>query len=208
MLRALTIRNIVLIETLSLTFGGGLGILTGETGGGKSILLDALALTLGGRADATLVRHGTEQGGVTAEFTLDSDHPGFAHCQNQGLNIDQQEGAIILRRTITSDGRSRAFVNDEPVTVGFLKTLGEMLIEVHGQHDDRGLLRASGHRALLDAFGGLEKNVKDLGFIYQTWTEREADVKALKAQLAKKHEEEEYDRHCFEELSALAPVPG
>ncbi len=208
MLRALTIRNIVLIETLSLIFEGGLGILTGETGGGKSILLDALNLALGGRADAGLVHQGADQGGATAEFTLKAGHPAFALARDQGLSIDPEEECLILRRTLSSDGRSRAFVNDEAVTVGFLKTLGETLVEVHGQHDDRGLLNPRGHRVLLDAFGGLEAEVKALTNRYTAWQDAEGRVKALRAELDQKHAEEEYDRHCFEELNTLMPKAG
>jgi len=203
MLQALTIQNIVLIETLSLSFGGGLGILTGETGGGKSILLDALSLTLGGRADAALVRQGAEQGSVTAEFMLENGHPALSLAHDQGLNIDAGEG-LILRRTLAADGRSRAFVNDQAVTAGFLKNLAETLVEVHGQHDDRGLLNPKGHRALLDAFGGLEGDVAALKDLYAARREAEEKLKALRAELAQKEAEEEYDRHCYEELKSLA----
>ncbi|MCH7806154.1 MAG: DNA repair protein RecN [Proteobacteria bacterium] len=205
MLQALTIRNIVLVETLSLSFERGLGILTGETGGGKSILLDALNLALGGRADAGLVRQAADQGGATAEFMLANGHPAFSLIRDQGLGIDPEQGRLILRRTLSSDGRSRAFVNDQAVTVGFLKTLGETLVEVHGQHDDRGLLNPRGHRMLLDAFGGLETRVKALANLYTAWRDAEGRVQALKAELEKKHAGEEYDRHCFEELDTLAP---
>jgi len=207
MLQALTIQNIVLIEGLSLSFGAGLGILTGETGGGKSILLDALSLTLGGRADAALVRHGAKQGSVTAEFLLEGGHPAFALTTEQGLNVDSTDG-LILRRTLGRDGRSRAFVNDQAVTVGFLKTLGETLVEVHGQHDDRGLLNPKGHRALLDAFGGLEDDGAALKGAYAAWLEAEDRVRLLKAELAKQQAEEDYHRHCFEELKSLAPRAG
>ncbi len=159
MLAALSIRDIVLIERLELALDGGLCTLTGETGAGKSILLDALGLAIGARADAGLVRQGVEQGSVTAVFDVSPGHPARAILTENGL---EAEGDLILRRVQTRDGRSRAFVNDQPVSIGLLRQVGDELVEVHGQHDERGLLDASGHRAMLDAFGGLEARVAKL----------------------------------------------
>ena len=205
MLKSLSIRNIVLIDNLRLGFSPGLGILTGETGAGKSILLDALSLALGGRADAGLVRLGADQGAVTAEFELEPSHPAFTQGQGLGLAFAAGETQIILRRTLTKDGRSRAFINDEPVTVAALKALGASLIEIHGQHDDRGLLNPAGHRALLDAFGRLDDDIAALTEKYRDWNEALARLEVVKADLAVKQAEEDYDRHCYDELKAIAP---
>ena len=153
MLRSLSIRDIVLIERLELEVRPGLSVLTGETGAGKSIILDALGLALGGRGDRGLVRAGADQGGVTAEFELPPGHPA------RGLlaeNDHRLEDELVVLRTVTADGRSRAFVNDTAVSTGLLRQLGDLLVEVHGQFDQRGLLDARNHRASLDAFGGLE----------------------------------------------------
>ena len=139
MLAALSIRDIVLIDRLELALDKGLCTLTGETGAGKSILLDSLGLAIGARADAGLVRQGAEQGSVTAVFDLAGDHPARALLDENGI---EAEGDLILRRVQTKDGRSRAFVNDQPVSVGLLRQLGDMLVEIHGQHDERGLLDA------------------------------------------------------------------
>ena len=152
MLIQLTIRDIVLIDRLDLTFAGGLSVLTGETGAGKSILLDAFALALGGRGDGSLVRHGQAQGQVTAVFDIASDHPARHLAASSDIDVD---GDLILRRVQYADGRTRAFVNDQPVSVQTLKAIGGALVEIHGQHDDRALVDPAEHRALLDAFGGL-----------------------------------------------------
>ncbi|MDQ4135870.1 MAG: AAA family ATPase, partial [Pseudomonadota bacterium] len=153
MLVQLAIRNIVLIDRLELNFTDGLSVLTGETGAGKSILLDAFALALGARGDGGLVRHGESQGQVTAAFDTPLDHP--ARALAAAAEIDT-EGDLILRRVQFADGRTRAFVNDQPVSVQVLKVIGGALVEIHGQHDDRALVDAFTHRAILDAFGGLQ----------------------------------------------------
>ena len=152
MLAALSIRDIVLIDRLDLDFGTGLSVMTGETGAGKSILLDAFALALGARGDASLVRPGAEQGQVSAVFDLDAGHPVFDLLGQGGV---ETQGDLVLRRTQTPDGRSRAFINDVPVSVQLLRQVGAALVEIHGQHDDRALTDAATHRGLLDAFGGL-----------------------------------------------------
>src|SRR3954471_11642144 len=155
MLRQLAIHNIVLVERLELEFEPGLGVLTGETGAGKSILLDALGLALGARADTALVRAGQEGASVSAEIDLPRDHPALALISEQGIEPEPGE-PLIVRRTLKSDGGSRAFVAGTSVPAGLLRDVGSQAIEIHGQHDDRGLLNPKGHRALLDAFGKVD----------------------------------------------------
>ena len=169
-LAALTIRDVVLIERLALSFRPGLCVLTGETGAGKSILLDALGLALGARADSSLVRHGAEQASVTAEFELSGDHPAFAILREQGLDPDDR---LVVRRTVSADGRSRAWVNDQAVGVGLLKRLGEELVEVHGQFDTHGLLNPQTHRAVLDAYAGLDAQAAQVAAAHRAWRQVE-----------------------------------
>ena len=152
MLRQLAIHNIVLVERLEIDFEPGLGVLTGETGAGKSILLDALGLALGSRADSGLVRSGADAAAVSAEFELPGSHPVQALLGEQGITADPGE-PLILRRTLKADGASRAFAAGSAVPAGVLRDIAAVAIEVHGQNDDRGLLNPKGHRALLDAFG-------------------------------------------------------
>ncbi len=163
MLARLSIRDIVLIERLDIEFSRGLAVLTGETGAGKSILLDAFALALGGRGDSGLVRHGVEQGQVTAVFDVPKGHPASVILSDNGLDDASSEGScsegsceMILRRVQLADGRTRAFINDQAISVQTLKAVGSALVEIHGQHDERALVDASTHRRLLDAFAGLE----------------------------------------------------
>lgn len=205
MLAALSIRDIVLIEKLELSLDGGLCTLTGETGAGKSILLDALGLAIGARADAGLVRQGAEQGSVSAVFDLPAKHPARAVLAENGFEAD---GDIILRRVQTKDGRSRAFINDQPVSVGLLRQVGDMLVEVHGQHDERGLLDASGHRAMLDAFGGFEKQVADLRALWNAASAAREALAAHEALLARAKAEQDYLTHVVGELDELQPQPG
>lgn len=206
MLTTLSIRDFVLIKNLTIPFSEGLCVLTGETGAGKSILLDALGLALGGRGDGGFVAPNAKQAVVSAAFDLEINHPAFSHLSNQGL--DAEDGPLILRRVISPDGRSRAFINDNPVTIGALKNLGETLVEIHGQHDDRGLLNAKGHRALLDAFGGHKGHLAKLSSAFDVLQEARTHLEALQKEQAKARAEEEYNRHCFEELQALAPEVG
>ena len=161
MLARLSIRDIVLIERLDIEFASGLAVLTGETGAGKSILLDAFALALGGRGDAGLVRHGAEQGQVTAAFEVSRSHPASAILAANDIDnsMSEESGEMILRRVQLADGRTRAFINDQPISVQTLKAVGAALVEIHGQHDERALVDASTHRRLLDAFAGLESDV-------------------------------------------------
>ena len=207
MLRHLAVRDIVLIDRLDLDFGPGLSVLTGETGAGKSILLDALGLALGGRADSGLVRHGAEQGSVTAEFSVPTDHPAQALLAEQGIECEEP-GRMVLRRVLGRDGRGRAFVDDQPVSVALLSRIGQSLVEVHGQHDERGLLAPAGHRALLDAFAGLAPELASMRATHAAWEEAVAALDAAEAELAGARADEDYLRHVAAELDALAPEPG
>ncbi|MEE8295959.1 MAG: AAA family ATPase, partial [Sphingomonadales bacterium] len=208
MLTSLTIRDFVLIKNLTVSFASGLAIMTGETGGGKSILLDALNLALGGRGDSSIISNPAKQASISAEFSLSPNHKSFKLAAHQGLSLNPSQGQIILRRIITKEGRSRAFVNDEPVTVGFLKNLGDTLIEIHGQHDDRGLLNPKGHRGLLDAFGGHEGLLSEMAGVYGELSSAQKALEKLKIEQQARHVEEEYDRHCLAELNTLNPIKG
>lgn len=205
MLRQLSIHNIVLVERLDLEFERGLGVLTGETGAGKSILLDALGLALGTRADAGLVRAGEDSASVTAELELPPGHAVHALLQEQGVEMDAGE-PIILRRTLKSDGGSRAFLGGASVPAGLLRDLGALAVEIHGQHDDRGLLNPKGHRELLDAFGRLES-----GEVEAAWSEVvriEAELLDARAELAAAERDREWLAHASAEIEALAPEEG
>ena len=205
MLARLSIRDIVLIERLDIEFATGLAVLTGETGAGKSILLDAFALALGGRGDAGLVRHGAEQGQVTAVFDIPKNHPAAKILAENGL---EDTGEMILRRVQLADGRTRAFINDQSISVQTLKAVGSALVEIHGQHDERALVDASTHRRLLDAFGGLEK---DVGLLEVLWDARRAANAALeehRAGMERAAREADYLRHASDELKMLAPKDG
>jgi len=205
MLARLSIRDIVLIERLDIEFARGLAVLTGETGAGKSILLDAFALALGGRGDADLVRHGAEQGQVTAMFDVPKGHPAAAILAANGLD---DTGEMILRRVQFADGRTRAFINDQAISVQTLKAVGAALVEIHGQHDERALVDASTHRRLLDAFAGLEKDVAALEVL---WAARRAATSALdehRAGMERAAREADYLRHASGELKTLAPKDG
>jgi DNA repair protein RecN (Recombination protein N) len=205
MLARLSIRDIVLIERLDIEFSPGLAVLTGETGAGKSILLDAFALALGGRGDAGLVRHGADQGQVTAVFDVPKGHPATAILAGNGL---EDTGEMILRRVQFADGRTRAFINDQAISVQTLKSVGAALVEIHGQHDERALVDAATHRRLLDAFSGLEKDVAALD---QLWDARRRATAALdehRAGMERAAREADYLRHASDELKALAPKDG
>jgi DNA repair protein RecN (Recombination protein N) len=205
MLRQLAVNNIVLVERLELEFEPGLGVLTGETGAGKSILLDSLGLALGARADAALVRSGHEAASVSTEIQLPRDHPAFALLDGQGIAIDPGE-ALIVRRTLKSDGGSRAFIGGASVPAGLLRDIGSLAVEIHGQHDDRGLLNPKGHRALLDAFGRL-----DLGPVQCAWAELtriEAELVEARTAAAAAERDCEWLEHACGEIEALAPEEG
>ncbi len=182
-------------------------MLTGETGAGKSILLDAFALALGGRGDAALVRQGAEHGQVTAVFDVQQDHPALAVLNANDLDVDD-EGELILRRVQLADGRTRAFVNDQPVSVQLLREVGGKLVEIHGQHDERALVDQATHRMLLDAFAGHAERVAEVRRLWSAWREAEAGEKAERERLARALGDADYVRHAVEELKALAPQPG
>jgi DNA repair protein RecN (Recombination protein N) len=206
MLTTLSIRDVVLIDRLDLTFRPALSVLTGETGAGKSILLDALGLALGVRADSDLVRHGAERASVTAAFEVDDDHP--AHAVLAAHDLDTDGATLLLRRTLSADGRSRAFVNDQPVSVALLRDVGETLVEVHGQFESQGLLNPATHRLLLDAYGGLEAGVGQCAETHAGWRLAASAVAATEADLEAARRDEEYLRHAVAELEGLAPQPG
>ncbi|HKU05299.1 MAG TPA: DNA repair protein RecN [Bradyrhizobium sp.] len=205
MLARLSIRDIVLIERLDIEFSRGLAVLTGETGAGKSILLDAFALALGGRGDATLVRHGAEQGQVTATFDVPKNHPATKILADNGL---EDTGEMILRRVQFADGRTRAFINDQSISVQTLKAVGAALVEIHGQHDERALVDASTHRRLLDAFGGHERDVAAVEQLWEARRTASASLEEHRAGMERAAREADYLRHASAELKTLAPQEG
>src|SRR6201998_4320371 len=205
MLARLSIRDIVLIERLDIEFARGLAVLTGETGAGKSILLDAFALALGGRGDGGLVRHGAEQGQVTAVFDVPKAPPAATILADNGLD---DTGEMILRRVQLADGRTRAFINDQAISVQTLKAVGSALVEIHGQHDERALVDASTHRALLDACGGLEKDVVALETLWEIRRAAKSALEAHRAGMERAAREADYLRHASDELKQLAPKDG
>ncbi|WP_417840921.1 DNA repair protein RecN [Terasakiella sp.] len=205
MLHRLSIRDIVLIDKLNVDFKNGLCVLTGETGAGKSILLDSLGLALGARADSALVRHGCEKGSVSAEFDLSTDHPFWQILDEQDIERDD---SLVLRRVVNADGRSRAYINDQPVSVALLKQAGAALVEIHGQFDTQGLLNPITHRGLLDAFGTLSNQAKRTQTAFRSWKQVERERKEAEAALEKARADEEYLRHMVEELTQLAPQEG
>ena len=204
MLTALSIRDVVLIEALDLDFRAGLGVLTGETGAGKSILLDALGLALGARGDTALVRAGAEQASVTASFDPPADAMA-ALLDDNGFGYEAGE-PLIIRRIVRRDGGSRAFVNDQPASAGLLRELASALVEIHGQHDDRGLLDSRGHRSLLDAFGGYD--TRTVAEAWQRWRAAEAMLATAREEQEDAARDREWLEHSIAELTALAPEPG
>ena len=204
MLATLSIRDFVLIEKLDLEFahGGGLGALTGETGAGKSILIDALGLALGARAESGVVRRGATQASIAASFDLPRDHPARSVLAEQGLD---GEDVLTLRRMIAADGRGRAFVNDQPASVALLRRLGDTLVEIQGQMDQHGLLDMATHRASLDAFAGLEKQAITVAAAWTAWRSAEQGHADALATAEAARRDEEFLRHAVKELDALAP---
>jgi DNA repair protein RecN (Recombination protein N) len=205
MLSRLSIRDIVLIDRLDIDFAEGLAVLTGETGAGKSILLDSFALALGGRGDQSLVRHGAEQGQVSAVFEVARNHPARALLE---ANHIPAEDDLILRRVQFSDGRTRAFINDQPVSVQVMKQLGGALVEIHGQHDDRALVDAGTHRRLLDAFGGLETDATRVEALWEARRAAQDAADAHRTEVERAQREGDWLRHAVDELGKLAPQPG
>lgn len=205
MLIQLSIRDIVLIERLDLDFQSGLSVLTGETGAGKSILLDSLSLALGGRGDGGLVRHGADKGQVTAVFDVPGEHPARLILRDNGIDDD---GDLIFRRIQNADGRTRASINDQPVSVQMMRQAGQLLVEIHGQHDDRALTDTDTHRALLDAFAGLTEEGQAVAGLYRTWKDGERAFKAHRAKVEAAAREADYIRASVEELEGLSPLDG
>jgi DNA repair protein RecN (Recombination protein N) len=206
MLATLKVRDVVLIEDVTLDFAPGLNVLTGETGAGKSILLDALGMAAGARAGTrSSVRGNAAQGSAVAIFDLPRRHAAILLSEENGI---QSEGEIILRRVLTADGRTRAFINDQAVGVALMRDLGGMLVEIHGQADDRGLFDTATHRRLLDSFGGLEERVRETATAYAALDEARATEEALRRAAAAGASETEFLRHAVKELSDLGPEPG
>ncbi len=205
MLVQLAIRDIVLIERLDIDFSSGLSVLTGETGAGKSILLDALSLALGGRGDASLVRHGAQQGQVTAVFDVPAGHPARMALVENAIEDD---GDIILRRVQAADGRTRVFINDRPASVALMREIGALLVEIHGQHDDRALVDAAAHRDLLDLFGGLSLLVGEVRAAWSAWRDAEGLLVRHRAKVEAAAREADYLRASVEELNKLVPIEG
>ncbi|BAV46201.1 DNA repair protein RecN [Mesorhizobium sp. 113-1-2] len=205
MLSRLSIRDIVLIEKLDIDFQPGLSVLTGETGAGKSILLDALSLALGARGDASLVRHGAAQGQVIAVFDVPRNHPVRALLVENAIEDD---GDIILRRVQTADGRTRVFVNDQPSSVTLMRDVGRALVEIHGQHDERALVDPGAHRDVLDAFGGHLGAVRSTGEAWRHWRAGEQELTRHRAKVAAAAREADYLRAAVAELTKLDPQPG
>jgi len=205
MLSRLSIRDIVLIDRLDIDFAAGLAVLTGETGAGKSILLDAFALALGARGDQALVRQGAEQGQVTAVFEVERAHPARVLL---AANDIPAEDELILRRVQFADGRTRAFINDQPVSVQVMKELGTALVEIHGQHDERALVDAATHRRLLDAFGALEADAAKVAGLWEARREAQAAADAHRAEVERAKREGDWLRHAVDELGTLSPQAG
>lgn len=204
MLESLSIQNVVIIEKLLIEFQGGLCTLTGETGAGKSILLDSLGLATGMRAEAALVRKGAENAQVTAVFDLPADHLIYHKLREAGLSLEGGE-AIVLRRVLSADGRSKAFINDQPVSVGLLREIGQDLIEIHGQFDTQGLLDPSTHRAILDEYAGIDGALEA---VWDNFVTAQGEYKRLQDDAGRSREEEEYLRSALEDLDTLAPEEG
>ena len=205
MLRQLAIHNVVLVERLELEFEPGLGVLTGETGAGKSILLDALGLALGSRADAGLIRSGEAGASVSAEVQLPARHVALGLIAEQGIEPEEGE-PLIFRRTLKADGGSRAFVNGSAVPAGVLREIGALSVEIHGQHDDRGLLNPKGHRALLDAFGRLETSA--VAAAWEEVSRIESELAEAVASAEAAHRDREWLEHASAEIEKLAPEEG
>ncbi len=205
MLAQLSIRDIVLIERLDLNFDAGLSVLTGETGAGKSILLDSLSLALGGRGDGSLVRHGSDKGQVTAVFDVPMGHSARLMLRENGIDDD---GDLIFRRVQSADGRTKAYVNDQPISVQLMRQLGQTLVEIHGQHDDRALVDIDAHRTLLDAFGGTAEEAAYVSELYRAWKDAERGLKKHRERVEAAAREADYLRSSVEELEKLSPRDG
>ncbi len=205
MLSSLSIQNVVLIDQLNIEFSRGLCALTGETGAGKSILLDSLGLALGARSDSGLVRKGALEAQVTALFNVERSHAAYKILQEAGFTGDEGDVPLILRRTVNKDGRSKAFINDQPVSAGLLKQVGAELLEIHGQFETQGLLDVSTHRRILDDYAGLDSKVQNF---YALWQALEAELVELKEACEAARADEEFLRQAIEDLDGLNPNSG
>jgi len=205
MLTHLSIRDVVLIERLDLPFHPGLTVLTGETGAGKSILLDSLGLTLGDRASGGLVRAGADQAAVSACFEIPDGHPVHQLLAEQGIALDDPHEPVVLRRTVTADARSRAYVNDQPIGVGLLRRIAALLVEIQGQHDQMGLADQATHLDLLDAFGVERSTREAVARSYRRWIEATAALAAAQSEMEATRREEDWLRQAVDDLGVLAP---
>ena len=205
MLTALSIRDIVLIEKLDISLEKGLTVLSGETGAGKSILLDALGLALGARGDSNLVRTGAERGVVTAAFALPANHLALAVLREQGIDCD---GELVIRRIQAADGPSRAAINDQPVSLNLLRQIAGSIAEIHGQHADRALVEVTAHRRLLDAFAGLDAQAQDVARLWEVASAAKQALDEHRALMERAEAERDYLEHAAEELRALDPIDG
>ena len=206
MLSHLSIRDVVLVERLELEFQNGFSVLTGETGAGKSILLDALGLTTGARAEARLVRNGAERANVSAIFDLCEDHAVRHQLSEQGVETAGEP--VILRRVLNADGRSRAFANDQAISIGLLKDVGAQLVEVHGQFDNQRLMRPESHRMLLDSFSGASDLIDGVRAAYTGWRDVMTRRATAIADAANTQRDEDFLRFAVQEMADLAPQPG
>lgn len=204
MLTQLSIQNVVLIQKLVIDFKQGLCVMTGETGAGKSVLLDSLGLALGVRAESSLVRAGEKSASVTASFQIPEQHEAFNILQNAEITID--DDLLLLRRTVNANGKSRAFINDQPVSVSLLKSVGDTLVEIHGQFETQGLLNPATHRAMLDSYANID--LKKLSRTWDDWKEAEQALHDLSRLSQRAQEEEEYLRASLDDLTNLDPKQG
>lgn len=207
MLARLSVRDVVLIEKLDLDFENGLCVFTGETGAGKSILLDSLALATGARSDSSLVRFGAKQLSVCAEFILPETHAVYELLTEQGIDFDTKD-VLSLRRVVSADGKGRAFINDQPVSAALLRLVGDFLVEIHGQFATHGLLNTATHRGVLDSYGGLEELKNKTAQAYKAWQDKTTARRQAEEDLAKARAEEEFLRHSVDELQRFSPKTG
>lgn len=206
MLTQLDIRNVVLIDQLYIAFNSGLCVLTGETGAGKSVLLDSLGLALGVRAESGLVRKGAEHARVTASFQIPPDHGAYEILKQADIFIE--DDILLLRRVVYNNGKSRAFINDQPVSVGLLKQVGDTLVEIHGQFETQGLLNPATHCAMLDEYAGLEEELGALALLWNAWKDAQMQREALRSFSNRAREEETYLRLSVEDLQSIDPQKG
>ncbi|MDR2933718.1 MAG: AAA family ATPase, partial [Rickettsiales bacterium] len=205
MLTSLSVQNIVLIKNISIFFGHRLSVFTGETGAGKSILLDALSLALGGKFSSSIIRTGENFANVSAVFSIEKNHAVFNFLNDNAIPFDNKNPEVILRRTITLDGKSKSFINDIPVSLAVLKTVGESLVEIHGQFDNQGLMNPANHIKILDIFAGLDDDLDACKIAFSKWKDISKKRVDLEIAIAKAKTDEEYIRYNLDELKILNP---